>query len=236
VRDVAEAPGGIAHIGVVVPACDEQELLPRCLDAIRSAVARLVERHDIPVTIVVVLDRCIDASAEVVSGYDDMTAIAVDFGNVGLARATGCAEALHRYAPGHPSTLWLASTDADSRVPLDWLTRQVELADRGAEVVLGTVRVDDWTGHPAHVAQRWAATYNTADGHHHVHGANVGCRADAYLAARGFPGLSRSEDVGLVTALGDRVIVRVGDIAVSTSSRVQARAVGGFATFLAELA
>jgi hypothetical protein len=130
----------------------------------------------------------------------------------------------------------LASTDADSRVPVDWLTRQVELANRGAEVVLGTVTVDDWTGHPAHVAKRWAATYDTADGHPHVHGANVGCRADAYLAARGFPGLSCAEDVGLVTALGDRVIVRVGDIAVATSSRIRARAVGGFSTFLAELA
>jgi glycosyltransferase involved in cell wall biosynthesis len=229
-------PGGIARIGVVVPARDEQELLPRCLDAIRDAATRLGERHDIDVSIVVVLDRCVDASAEVVAAYDDMTAIAVQFGNVGLARATGCAEVLRRHVDGDPSTLWLASTDADSRVPVDWLTRQVELADRGAEVVLGTVSVDDWTGHPAHVAQRWAATYDTGDGHHHVHGANVGCRADAYLAARGFPGLSCAEDVGLVTALGDRVIMRVGDIAVSTSARVRARAVGGFATFLAELA
>jgi hypothetical protein len=219
-----------------VPARDEQELLPRCLDAIRGAVSRLGECYDIAVTTVVVLDRCTDTSAAVVAAYEDVTPISVDFGSVGPARAAGCAEVVRGHAPGDASTLWLASTDADSRVPLDWLTRQVELADRGAEVVLGTVKVDDWTGHPAHVAQRWAATYDTADGHRHVHGANVGCRADAYLAARGFPGLSCAEDVALVAALGDRVIVRVGDIAVATSARIRARAVGGFATFLAELA
>jgi hypothetical protein len=219
-----------------VPARDEQELLPRCLDAIRGAVMRLSECYDIAVTTVVVLDRCADSSAEVAAAYDDISSIAVDFGNVGQARAAGCAEALRAHGPSDASSLWLASTDADSRVPVNWLTRQVELSDRGAEVVLGTVTVDDWTGHPEHVAQRWAATYDTADGHPHVHGANVGCRADAYIAAGGFPDLSCAEDVGLVTALSDRAIVRVGDIAVSTSSRIQARAVGGFAAFLAELA
>ena len=33
----------------------------------------------------------------------------------------------------------VANTDADSRVPLDWLTTMLTEADRGAHLVLGTV-------------------------------------------------------------------------------------------------
>jgi glycosyltransferase involved in cell wall biosynthesis len=225
----------VGRVGVVVPARDEQDLLPGCLDSIRRAAARLSREHAVAVSTVVVLDRCVDASAEVVDRYPDMTALVIDAGNVGAARAAGCVELLRAHAPAAPSTLWLACTDADSRVPEDWLVRQVQLADEGAEVVLGTVTVDDWTGHPDHVAQKWRATYDNRDGHSHVHGANVGCRADAYLAAGGFPGLSLDEDVALVGALAGRVIRRVGDIAVVTSARMQSRTSGGFATFLAQL-
>jgi hypothetical protein len=120
-------------------------------------------------------------------------------------------------------------------VPEDWLTRQVELAADGVEVVLGTVTVDDWTDHPAQSASLWAATYNAGNGHPQLHRANVGCRADAYLAAGGLPGLSCDEDVALAASLADRVTMRVGDIAVTTSARQSLRTAGGFATFLAKL-
>lgn len=225
----------ITRVGVVVPARDEQDLLPQCLGALCEAVERLTVERDIAVTIVVVLDTCSDDSAAIVAPYDDVTALAIEAGSVGLARAAGCAEVLRRHAPDSPSTLWLASTDADSRVPAHWLLRQIELAEQGAELILGTVTVDDWTDHPPQLAQQWAAGYVTHDGHPHVHGANVGCRADAYLEVGGFPGLSSDEDVALVSALADRVTVRVGDMAVSTSARLRSRATGGFATFLAQL-
>jgi glycosyltransferase involved in cell wall biosynthesis len=225
----------ITRVGVVVPARDEENLLPRCLDALYEAAERLTEERDVDVTIVVVLDSCTDESAAIAAGYDDVTALALDAGSVGLARAAGCAAVLRRHAPSSPSTLWLASTDADSRVPAHWLARQIELAEQGAELILGTVTVDDWTDHPPHLAQRWAAEYVARDGHPHVHGANVGCRADAYLAAGGFPGLPCDEDVALVSALADRVIVRAGDITVSTSARLRSHAPGGFASFLAQL-
>jgi glycosyltransferase involved in cell wall biosynthesis len=225
----------ITRVGIVVPARDEQDLLPPCLDALREAAARLDEAREIDVTIVVVLDGCVDDSAAVVARYDDVTALSIDVGSVGLARAAGCSHVLRGHAPGSPSTLWLASTDADSRVPANWLVRQIELAEQGAELILGTVTVDDWTDHAPHVAQRWAAGYVARDGHPHVHGANVGCRADAYLAVGGFPGLSSDEDVALVAALADQVIVRAGDMAVSTSARLRSRTTGGFATFLARL-
>jgi glycosyltransferase involved in cell wall biosynthesis len=225
----------ITRVGVVVPARDEQDLLGRCLDALCAAAERLTVERDVAVTIVVVLDSCTDDSAAIAARYEQVTALTVEARSVGLARAAGCAEVLRRHASSSPSTLWLASTDADSRVPVHWLTQQFALAERGAELILGTVSVDDWTEHPAHLAQQWAASYDARDGHPHVHGANVGCRADAYLAVGGFPGLSSDEDVALVSALADRVIVRVGSMAVSTSARLRSRTAGGFATFLAQL-
>ncbi|MDQ1620699.1 MAG: hypothetical protein QOE19_3268, partial [Actinomycetota bacterium] len=52
----------IDRVGVVVPVRDEQELLPRCLDALEVAIARLTADRGLPVSAVVVLDRCTDGS------------------------------------------------------------------------------------------------------------------------------------------------------------------------------
>jgi hypothetical protein len=147
---------------------------------------------------------------------------------VGLARAAGFAALMKRWRQLPPGRLWLASTDADSQVPPQWITHQVDLADSGADLVLGTVDVDDWSGHPEHAALTWRAAYDRRDGHGHVHGANVGARADAYLAVGGFDGLDSGEDVALATALRHRRVVRSGAIPVLTSARLRPRAPGGF--------
>jgi glycosyltransferase involved in cell wall biosynthesis len=227
----------IERVGVVVPARDEEALLPGCLDALEVAVAA-VGHTGVEGEVVVVLDRCTDASAEVVAARPWVRGVAVDAGNVGLARSVGCAAVLRDAEPSRLSRTWLASTDADSRVPAHWLTTQLALAARGADVVLGTVDVDDWADHPPHVQHRWQAAYDASDGHRHVHGANVGCRADAYLDAGGFLALSCDEDVALVSALtgADRVAVRTADIPVLTSARRLGRASGGFAGHLRQLA
>jgi glycosyltransferase involved in cell wall biosynthesis len=224
----------IERVGVVVPARDEQLLLPRCLDALAAAVAQV----RVPVDVVVVLDRCTDGSAAVVARRPWVRAVEADAGSVGRARALGCACVLHGHDPERLDRLWLASTDADSRVPVDWLATQLRLAEAGAEVVLGTVDVDDWGDHPPHVQHRWRSSYVAADGHPHVHGANVGCRADAYTGAGGFLALSSDEDVALAAALAEdgRRVVRTAAIPVLTSARRRARAGGGFSDHLAALA
>jgi glycosyltransferase involved in cell wall biosynthesis len=226
----------IERIGVVVPARDEEVLLPGCLDALAVCVQEVLTDSAVAVTVVVVLDRCTDRSAEIVAGRPWVSSLAVDAGNVGLARALGCAQVLDGHDADRLDRLWLASTDADSRVPPSWLTRQLAFADRGADVVLGTVDVDDWGEHPAHVARRWRSAYVAADGHPHVHGANVGCRADAYVEAGGFLALSCDEDVSLAGALAGRHTVRSGEIPVLTSARRVSRVDGGFAAHLARLA
>jgi hypothetical protein len=69
----------------------------------------------------------------------------------------------------------------------------------------------------------------------HVHGANLGVRADAYLRAGGFATLPEHEDVDLVARLraDPRVDVRPSDAAdVLTSGRTTGRTPGGYAGYL----
>jgi hypothetical protein len=189
----------------------------------------------VPVLAVVVLDDCHDGSAAVVAGRPRFQALELHARNVGRARGAGF-EALLLRTRGTPAAqLWLASTDADSTVPEDWLTVQLEYARDGFEAVLGTVQVGDWSGRSAAVAARFGALYEGGDDHPHVHGANMGMTAAAYLGAGGMPPLALSEDHGLARSLGGRRVFRTGRIPVTTSARNCARARGGFAGYLDSL-
>ena len=71
--------------------------------------------------------------------------------NVGAARRLGTGRALEHV--DDPRTMWLANTDADSRVPADWLTQMIVHADQGVDLILGTVRPR--YGLPLAVQQAW---------------------------------------------------------------------------------
>ena len=221
----------ISTVGVVVPACNEEELLPPCLDALERAMAAV----PVPCWAVVVLDDCRDGSAAALAGRPHFLSVELQARNVGRARAAGFETLLRLTAATPPAQLWLASTDADSTVPADWLTVQLEYAQQGFEVVLGTVQVDDWSVRPAAVARRFSARYKGGDGHPHVHGANMGMTASAYLGAGGMPPLALSEDRQLARNLAGRRVFSSGQIPVSTSARITARAKGGFAGYLNSL-
>jgi glycosyltransferase involved in cell wall biosynthesis len=225
----------IEAVGVVVPAHDEEDLLPACLAALRQAAARIAPA---PVHLVVVADACSDHTAgrARAAGAD---VVEIRARRVGAARAAGFAEVLRRTRDHDPAAVWLASTDADTLVPADWLTRQVSYAGEGWDAVVGTVTVTDWSAHPAHVPDLFAAQYDHGSGTHpHVHGANLGISAAAYLAAGGFRGRRPAEDHALVHALGaaGRKILRTTDVTVVTSARRHARAPRGFSHRLATLA
>lgn len=220
---------GPARIAVVVPAHDEEQLLPTCLDALREAASR----SPLPVSVLVVLDSCRDGSAQVVARAG-VRALAVEARNVGLARAAGAAIAL----AGAPAGLtWLAYTDADTRVAPDWLVQQLRLAAVGADVVTGVVGVEDWTEWPAATATAFRAAYRRGvrDGQHaHVHGANLGLTGAAYLRAGGFRPVRVGEDQALVRAAVDAGlrVVRSTEVRVVTSARREARAPHGFSSYL----
>lgn len=214
------------RVVVVVPAHDERNLLPACIDALRVAARRVA----VPVQLVVVLDACTDGSADVLG--PDVLAVAVDRRNVGAARAAGFSAATLG------ERTWCATTDADSTVGPTWLVDQLAHAARGSDVVVGTVRVADWGAHPVALRERYEAGYTDADGHRHVHGANLGLSAVAYTRTGGFAPLAVHEDVDLVerAARAGCVLTWAADVVVHTSARTTGRAPDGFAQHLAALA
>ncbi|MFE9580620.1 glycosyltransferase [Nocardia sp. NPDC006044] len=226
-REVAGSCGAVARILVVVPVRNEQRLLPACL----SALARAAGRVEVPVRIQLVLDACTDGSAAVAPS--NVAVMQVDERNVGAARALGFAHAGAHCA----AETWFATTDADSEVDERWLQRQLEYARAGNDVVAGIVGVRSWADHAAATRRRYEREYGTGEGHGHVHGANLGFRADAYWRIGGFRPLRTGEDVDLVSrmAAGGARIAWAGDVLVHTSARRVGRAPQGFAARLRRL-
>lgn len=219
-------------VGVIVPAHDERELLPGCLDALAIAA----EVVHLPVTVVVVLDSCTDGTDQVVVGRP-VTAVTSSARSVGAARSLGAASVLRHWRHVEPSRLWIASTDADTHVGPTWLAEQVAIADAGADLALGTVRLAPCQAPPRLVAA-WQRGYDATDGHGHVHGANLGVRGSTYLRAGGFCDARHDEDVQLVAAVAadtQACVVRTGAMVVTTSGRLEGRAPAGFAAHLREL-
>jgi hypothetical protein len=143
--------------------------------------------------------------------------------------------ALKRYV-GLRRYCWLANTDADCEVPETWLTDQLMIAFQGVEAVAGIIEVDSFREHGPVVQERFRLSYTiSADGTHpHVHGANMGVRADAYLRAGGWLSLETAEDHDLWHRLhefGHRRL-SASKLQVRTSGRKLGRAPQGFADAL----
>jgi len=223
----------VQRVVVVVPVHDEEALLPGCLQALRRARHHLlVRRPDVEVEVVVVLDDCRDGSAAVAARFD-VGVLEVRERAVGAARAAGINAALASRSD-EPAATWIACTDGDSVVPDSWLTTQVDLAEGGADVVVGTVRPDP-RDLAEHQVAAWQATRVPGQANGHVHGANLGVRADAYLRAGGFAPVDEHEDVLLVERLRrePRVWVVATDLTdVLTSGRTEGRSPGGYAGYL----
>ncbi|MGV8882036.1 MAG: glycosyltransferase [Rhodoglobus sp.] len=224
----------ISHVAIVIPAMDEASLLESCLDSVFDAVTelRLASPRHHSVSVVLVLDSCTDSSALVAAKYDDLTTITVDFASVGASRAEGVRVALESLRSPRSAT-WIANTDADSRVPIDWLSRQIGLADAGADVLIGTVE-PEWSDLSFTQARAWEASHPQGRAVGHVHGANLGVRASAYLRVGGFARQREHEDVDLVASLrGISATVVSSDLfAVVTSGRTEGRTPGGYAGYM----
>ena len=203
-------------IGVAIPAHDEEAHIAATLAAVRVAAAH-PDLQGEAVRVVVVLDACADGTARLARHAGAWT-LPIEARNVGTARATGAD--------------WLLAAGAR------WLAAQLALQ---ADAMCGSVAVDDWSAHGP-LADRLQAHfdhhYRDADGHRHIHGANLGVSAEAYRRAGGFAPLRCSEDVALVDALA-RTGARIAWSAlprVWTSARPQARARGGFGDTLLAMA
>ncbi len=221
----------IRRVGVVIPAHNEELLVGACLQSV-SRAARAVS---LPVTMMVVLDDCGDRTEGICRSFSANT-LSVRARSVGVARHAGVSKLLSGVTD--PATIWIANTDADTVVPVTWLRDQLALASLGADAVVGTVGLSDEDGH---LGRAFTTTYGAGVsrnvGHGHVHGANLGLRASAYLDVGGFPPLAAHEDRSLLRRLDASgvSVVRSTGIRVETSARLKGRCDRGFAAALRQL-
>lgn len=210
-------------IAVLIPAHNEATLIACCLTSVRAAASDPA-LHGEDVRIVVALDRCTDATGELARAGGAIT-VETSGGNAAAARRAAATTAIALGAS------WLACTDADTRVPADWLSAQLAC---GTDAFCGVVTVDDWSGYVSGMREAFLGPHLVADGHPHVHGANMGVRSEAYTAVGGFPEVPCSEDVGFVERLAGAgfTIARCARPSVVTSARRDAQARGGFGDYL----
>jgi glycosyltransferase involved in cell wall biosynthesis len=230
----------VQQVAVIVPAADEEDRIDACLRALNEARDRLLESElDVDrVDIVVVLDACTDKTPSVVEHYtveDHVHAITSDARRVGAARQRGVLKAMSLCSS--VEHMWLASTDADSTVPSNWLIGMANAANAGFQVVLGTVLPGAELPPLLHAA--WSAPHQLTEGHPHIHGANLGIRGDTYLELGGWNAeLASNEDIDLASraiAAPHIHLVRTSAIPVVTSARTIGRAPNGFSSYIRRL-
>ncbi len=228
---------------VVVPARNEEKLIGACLASVLDALSRAAQVID-RVAIVAVADGCTDRTCEIanaVLGSQPLSLVTeCDLGNVALVRSLGVHVGRRLLGSTRSDRTWMASTDADTTVPDDWLLHHLAAASRGIRAVAGVVEIESFDGLPAIAPRVFAENYTDLllpEGDHpHVHAANLGVRLDAYDDSGGWGCLPRSEDRDLWTRL-QRVGARVEsprDLRVVTSGRAIGRVPGGFAECLRE--
>lgn len=225
-------------VGVVLPVHNEEVLLPSALVALRKAFDELMRWH-LELQLVIILDSCSDRSVDVVRSWSKelrsgrtalkFTVISCDAHNVGYARALGCTTLLEQWSRLDLSRIWIATTDADSQVPRDWLSVHVLQHEAGVDLWAGRVKVKNWKDYTRATAMTWQRNYDVESSP--IHGANLGFNALAYASVGGFAHLPTGEDRALCRALVREGVEVHFDATtrVTTSSRRSARAPLGFA-------
>jgi peptidoglycan/xylan/chitin deacetylase (PgdA/CDA1 family)/GT2 family glycosyltransferase len=199
------------RVSIVVPAYNEERLLPLCLDAL------LAQDYPGAIEIIVVNNGSTDRTAEV-------------------AQRPGVI-VLHEPQPGYRAALVrgfaaatgeiIACTDADTRVPRHWVSRLVREYEVHPQVVCvgGTVDFGDpnWKG--ALVTRVILPLVNQVDRRDprgpHLWGANFSVRREAFLRAGGW---NEAFELQADTELSERLhdfgrVVLIEDLSVRSSSR-----------------
>ena len=136
-----------------------------------------------------------------------------------MARGTGVLALLERWPKMDCAQVWLATSDADSCVPPDWLTVQLDAHAAGVDLWAGRIRVAEESS----TALRWTERY--AEEPYPIHGASLGFSGTLYTELGGFRRLRSSEDRDFhhrAVAAGFRIL-HDPRATVTTSSRRKGR-------------
>jgi glycosyltransferase involved in cell wall biosynthesis len=108
-------------VSVIVPARNEEELLPRCLQSLLLSI----DHASVPTQIIVVADCCQDETVRIANGFGCDVRI-VTAGNRAVARNAGSLAASGKY---------FFFVDADTVVDAEFLTASLEMFDQGIDVL-----------------------------------------------------------------------------------------------------
>jgi glycosyltransferase involved in cell wall biosynthesis len=203
-------------VSVVIPALNEELLLSRCLHGLST------QSWQRPFEVIVVDNGSTDQTRRVAAMWSDrlhLRIVTQPLRGRGSARRAGFEAA---------ETSIILSTDADSVVPTDWISRLTEELVTHPTIVAVTsyCYIDDgsWlTNRTVRVGMRASLRlYHLFRRHHLLTGSTFGVRRSAYLAAGGFdPSVDLLEDVDLGIRLSNiGEIRRVWDVPVATSGNV----------------
>ncbi|HEY1852964.1 MAG TPA: glucosyl-3-phosphoglycerate synthase [Solirubrobacterales bacterium] len=237
-------PSPQLRAAVVVPARDEEHRIGACLDALATQEGIGPEEYEV----IVVLDACEDATEAAVAAAAErrselrLRTIEGPGRGAGFARALGMDVGCARLESVGAGEGLLASTDADTRVPPEWLARQLQALEAGAEAIGGRILLDaaEAAALPAEVVERRerellqrtaAATTRGPAEHAHFSGASLGLTPRAYRLVGGMAQLESLEDQELEDRLAARgvAIHRPGSVWVTTAARTEGRAERGLA-------
>jgi glycosyltransferase involved in cell wall biosynthesis len=217
-------------VGVILPVHNEEDRLLGALHALDEAITRVPS--NVECSVVIVLDSCTDQSPTIAQQWSrvrNSMVVPCEYGNVGAARRIGCSAVQTAFPETTENHLWLATTDADSQVPPEWLATQLNAHYAGSDLWTGRVDVIDWSPHRSSTARRWHHEYQAEAAP--VHGASMGIRASLYRQVGGFRDLETGEDRDLYERAlsAGATLHHDASARVLTSARRDARAPMGFA-------
>ncbi len=231
---------------VVVPARDEAAHIGEALTALDAAALRAPG----PVHLAVVDDGSTDATPEIAAEWSaawqhgEAHVLPGPAAGSGWARRVGLDHAITAAsALGDPASL-IATTDADSVVPGDWLVKLHAFVGDGHAVIAGDVRLGDGADpllameRELRLERRLTALRAVEPGavHPHFAGANLAFTLAALRQLTPLPTPEALEDDALLQRCREAglPVLRAHGIAITTSPRIHGRAVQGLAATLAD--
>jgi hypothetical protein len=239
---------------VAVPVRNEAERIVDCLKALD--LQQGLEGNGFGV--VLFLNNCTDGTGHVVAACRSCFGLQLrvlerqfDEANAGWARREAMEAAASWLEENDAAAGVILTTDADSRVPPDWISKNLAAIAAGADAVAGRIALDEEDASllPAslHARGRLEGAYEALlceleamidpllhdpwPRHWTTSGATLAVRLRAYRRAGGMPPLALGEDRAFVSSLlsSDALVRHDPAITVTTSGRLQGRAAGGAA-------
>ena len=242
-----ELAGSTLAAVVVIPARNEEALIPRTIEALA--------RQTVPASsfqTILVLNGCTDRTESVAVDAATqlglpLTVLRSSTTGAGPARRTGMDAGAERLLELGREDGLIACTDADSRPAPDWLARQLEHVANGARAIAGLIELDEDDSRALPDAVLRRRTRDAARrlrrvrerepgaGHHHFAGASIGVTAAVYRQVGGLEAVPALEDATFEARLRAHgiAILRAADVRVRTSTRADGRAPRGLAIDMA---